>query len=85
MEGVRRIVVFLLFLLIVDAFYIYEPSHQPVEQISAPTVGDLILEGLTFHGPNSPQNPLVTSPKLAIKKRAVRRRSFSVRIALGVY
>ncbi|MCJ1404743.1 hypothetical protein MMC11_007969 [Xylographa trunciseda] len=76
MADKRGIAVFFLLLLSIEAFYIYEPSHQPVEQISVPTVGDLILEGFTFTGPNSAQNPLVTSPTLAIKKRAVPRRAF---------
>ncbi|MCJ1290464.1 hypothetical protein MMC34_002002 [Xylographa carneopallida] len=75
MAGLRGIAVVFLLLLPIDAFYIYEPSHQPVEEIAAPTVGDLILEGFTFNGPNSAQNPLVTMPKLTIKKRAVPRRS----------
>ncbi|MCJ1283389.1 hypothetical protein MMC26_002717 [Xylographa opegraphella] len=75
MASMRVIAVAFLLLLSTDAFYIYEPSNQPVEQISAPTVGDLILEGFKFNGPNSAQNPLVTSPKFAIKKRATIRRS----------
>ena len=78
MAGLRGIAVVFLLLLPIDAFYIYEPSHQPVEEIAAPTVGDLILEGFTFNGPNSAQNPLVTMPKLTIKKRAVPRRSVPV-------
>ncbi|MCJ1431992.1 hypothetical protein MMC27_001348 [Xylographa pallens] len=77
-------VAFLLFLSI-DAFYIYEPSHQPVEQVSAPTVGDLILEGFTFNGPNSAQNPLVTSPKFTIKRRAVPRRSVSHKLSFNPF
>ncbi|MCJ1315242.1 hypothetical protein MMC15_000558 [Xylographa vitiligo] len=75
MAGMRGIVVGFLLLLPINAFYIYEPSHQPLEQVLAPTVGDLILEGFKFNGPNSAQNPLVTTPKFTIKKRAVPRRS----------
>ncbi|MCJ1390058.1 hypothetical protein MMC18_002916 [Xylographa bjoerkii] len=75
MAGMHGIAVFSLLLLSIDAFYIYEPSHQPVKQVSAPTFGDLILEGFSFNGPNTAQNPLVTSTTVAIKKRAVSRRS----------
>ncbi|MCJ1476696.1 hypothetical protein MMC13_005364 [Lambiella insularis] len=74
MGRLQGIALLLCVLFSVDAFFIYEPSHSPVEQSQVATIADYVLEGLTYNGPNTNQNPLLVPPTMAIKKRAVMRR-----------
>jgi len=71
MEGVRFLVLLWIFAATTTAFFIYEPSNNPVEEAKKNTIADYISKGFAFNGFAREDNAQLLLPKITITKRAL--------------
>jgi len=70
MDGIRFLVLLWIFAASTTAFFIYEPSNNPVEEKES-TIAELISKGFTFNGFAREDNAQLALSKVTIKKRAI--------------
>ncbi|MCJ1244444.1 hypothetical protein MMC30_001642 [Trapelia coarctata] len=73
MDGIRFLVLLWMFAASTTAFFIYEPSNNPVEEAKKNTIADYISKGFTFNGFAREDNAQLALPKVTITKRAIPR------------
>jgi cathepsin D len=71
MEGLRYLVLLWTFAASTTAFFIYEPSNNPVEEAKKNTIADYVSKGFAFNGFAREDSAQLLLPKITITKRAL--------------